>query len=215
MKIYIEGNIGCGKSTFVNMLKNKYPERFKFLVEPVETWRSYKDEDGVNLLDNFYRNQKRWSYTFQMAAFMTRIRDIGKMDSVNTDKSLVIERSVYTDRYCFAELGFKNGSISKMEWEVYNDWYKWLSTNFKKTIQADMVFYLKCPPEVCASRIAERNRSEECGIPIEYLRDLHTQHEKMMEKFRERGILVITIDATRDIYSDSDYFSSIFNTSLS
>ena len=206
MKIYVEGNIGAGKSTFVNFLKNIYGDSCNFLLEPVETWRGYRDDDNVNLLDNFYRDQKRWSYTFQMAAFMTRIRDIQKME--REDKSLIIERSVFSDRNCFAELGYKNGAIGEMEWEIYNDWYKWLTGEFKDTIKADLVIYLKCSPETCASRIAERNRSEECGIPLEYLRALHDGHEKMIETFRDECVNVITIDASRDIYSDEEYFKS-------
>lgn len=209
MKIYIEGNIGAGKSTYVNFLKNLYATRYKFLVEPVETWRSYTDDSNVNLLDNFYRDQSRWSYTFQMAAFMTRIRDIKRCETENPDTSLIIERSVFSDRHCFAELGYLNGAISKMEWEIYNDWYNWLSKEFTDTIQADIIIYLKCPPEECARRIAERNRSEECGIPLEYLSDLHDRHESMMEEFRSRGVQVITVDATRDITTDQDYFSSV------
>ena len=212
MKIYIEGNIGSGKSTYVNFLKNLHGDKYKFLLEPVKTWQTYTDGENINLLDNFYRDQNRWSYTFQMAAFMTRIRDIGKCEREFPDTSLIIERSVFSDRNCFAELGYLNGAINKMEWEIYNDWFNWLSEEFSDTISADIVIYLKCPPEECARRIAKRNRSEECSIPLEYLSDLHDRHEQMMEKFRSEGIRVITVDATRDILVDDDYFRTVIDT---
>ena len=212
MKIYIEGNIGAGKSTYVKFLKNTY-DTYKFLLEPVKTWLSYKNSDGINLLDNFYRDQERWSYTFQMAAFMTRIRDIQKAERENPDKSLVIERSIFSDRNCFAELGYKNGAIGEMEWSIYNDWFNWLKTEFWDTIRPDIVIYLECPPELCARRIAERNRSEESSIPIEYLTDLHKRHEIMMKEFEKEGITVIRIDASRDIHSDSEYFKDVFGSS--
>ena len=40
MKIYVEGNIGAGKSTFVNFLRKTYGEQYSFILEPVDTWTS-------------------------------------------------------------------------------------------------------------------------------------------------------------------------------
>ena len=56
--IYIEGNIGAGKSTFVKNL-NKYLETFKkqnvdprLIQEPVNEWLETKESDGKNILEN-------------------------------------------------------------------------------------------------------------------------------------------------------------------
>ena len=45
--IYIEGNIGSGKSTLVSNLKKHYEGRndILFLQEPVHLWENIKDED--------------------------------------------------------------------------------------------------------------------------------------------------------------------------
>ena len=209
MKIYVEGNIGAGKSTFVNFLRETYGEAYSFILEPVDTWTSYVDNSGKNLLDNFYRDGPRWCYTFQMAAFMTRIRDIQRQERSDGDKSMIIERSIYSDRNCFAELGYKNGTMNDMEWAIYNDWFNWLTEEFKTTIEADLVIYLQCPPETCAKRICKRNRAEECSIPLEYLTGLHERHEDMIKRYKERGVPVIVVDATRDIETDGDYFKNI------
>ena len=74
-----------------------------------------------------------------MAAFMTRIRDIQRQERSRGDKSMIIERSIYSDRNCFAELGYKNGTMNDMEWAIYNDWFYWLTTEFKTTIEAFVI----------------------------------------------------------------------------
>ena len=92
-----------------------------------------------------------------------------------------------------------------MEWAIYNDWYNWLMLEFKKDIKADYLIYLRCPPEICEARINRRKRPEEAGIPLEYLRQLHNKHEKLIEKV---DIPVITIDVSRDI-DEPGYFDEI------
>ena len=56
MNIYIEGNIGSGKSTFLKYLEDHLPhDKFTFIYEPVDEWQAFKDEDGKNILDCFYK----------------------------------------------------------------------------------------------------------------------------------------------------------------
>ena len=68
--IYIEGNIGSGKSTLVSNLKKHYEGRsdILFLQEPVHLWENIKDEDGNNMIEKFYSNQEKYSFAFQIMA---------------------------------------------------------------------------------------------------------------------------------------------------
>ena len=47
---------------------------------------------------------------------MTRIHDIQAKKSFINCKNLIIERSNYSDKNCFAELCYENGQINEMEW---------------------------------------------------------------------------------------------------
>ena len=57
--ISIEGNIGSGKSTFVQYLKNHFGDEVCFLDEPVDIWNTIVDKDNVNIIENYYKDQKK------------------------------------------------------------------------------------------------------------------------------------------------------------
>ena len=49
----IEGNIGCGKSTFLQILKERIPEA-KWIEEPVSDWQNLGGKD-INILEKYYK----------------------------------------------------------------------------------------------------------------------------------------------------------------
>jgi deoxyadenosine/deoxycytidine kinase len=53
----IDGNIGAGKSTFLNQLKKSYPN-WHFVDEPVDTWTKFVNENNESLLEVFYKDRK-------------------------------------------------------------------------------------------------------------------------------------------------------------
>ena len=54
--ISIEGNIGAGKTTFVEKLKEelKHDKDIIFITEPVNIWESIKDNENKSILERFY-----------------------------------------------------------------------------------------------------------------------------------------------------------------
>lgn len=181
--ISIDGNIGAGKSTFLNQLKKQFP-KFHYVDEPVDTWTKFVNEDGENLLEVFYKDRKRWSYTFQNCAFLTRVRAITKAikdwkqtcisnPSEAEHNIFITERSVATDFNVFAKMLHQDGSLNKMEWDMYRNWYHFLFTDCRIA----GILYITCSSEKCAERINIRNRQGEDGIPLEYLESLHKAHE--------------------------------------
>jgi deoxyadenosine/deoxycytidine kinase len=126
--ISIDGNIGAGKTTFLNDLKKKYPE-WHFIDEPVDSWLKFKNEAGESLLEVYYKDRKRWSYTFQNCAFLTRVRGISKaikdwkesciLNPENAKHNIFItERCVDTDYNVFAKMLHEDDSLNLMEWNM-------------------------------------------------------------------------------------------------
>jgi deoxyadenosine/deoxycytidine kinase len=190
MIISIEGNIGSGKSTFVHIFKEfcKDISNIVFLQEPVDKWLALKDTDGENILEKFYKDQKRWSYSFQMNAFITRSKEIMAND-VNTN-IIIMERSVLTDRNVFATLLYESGNISEMEWKLYNEWYHWLTKEF--TIRPQLYIYLKADYNISYERMKKRSRVEEDIVPLEYIKKVSEKHDSWL--LNNPDCLVINVD---------------------
>jgi len=168
--ISIDGNIGSGKSTFVQYLKEHTD--YYVLDEPVDEWMKYKDESGTSLIENFYKNQTRWSYTFQNFAYITRLKKL--KDAIDAGHPIIItERSIFTDKNIFAKMLYEDNRLNKMEWDMYNYWFDF----FK--MELDGMVYLHTSPEICRQRIQQRARQGEEGIQFRYLQELHHQHEKV------------------------------------
>lgn len=187
---FVEGNIGSGKSTFLKKLSSE----FKVVQEPVDEWSNMKNANGKNILEEFYEDPKRNAYLFQSIAFRSRIRNITDL----TDESVIIERSIYTDRMVFAEVCKEEGNINEIEWTDYKDWFDFIVKHI--SFKPKGFIYLRTDPEKSYDRINKRNRSGESNISLDYLRKLHIRHDKWL--MNEVDVLVL--DVTEDFESNPE-----------
>ena len=79
MVLFIEGNIGAGKSTLLKRLAEEMPS-WQCILEPLDTWRSLVDSDGINVLDWFYKDPTKYAYAFQSFAFFSRVMLLKQID---------------------------------------------------------------------------------------------------------------------------------------
>lgn len=179
--ITIEGNIGSGKSTMINRIKETYKD-VVIIDEPVGEWLSMRDNEGKSLLELFYTDKTRWSYTFQNAAFITRYLNCKKALQAYKDSDEVIfisERGILTDRFVFATMLKDEGLLNPLEWDLYTKWFDC----FKNDIEISGIIYVDTPSDVCKERIIKRNRGEgEDTISVEYLKQLEKYHEQWLTK---------------------------------
>lgn len=172
----LEGNIGAGKSTLINVLKKHLPH-ILHKEEPVDTWHGTPEQQG--LLEHFYQDQQRWAYTMESFTLMSRVHEVLKnKNEINSDNPFISERSFYSGFYCFAYLGYQNKTLSELEWKLYQQLFDFLvSTN--ASVPRGFI-YLATDPKVCHKRINKRRRSGESEIPFEYLQALHDRHESFL-----------------------------------
>ena len=175
--VSIDGNIGSGKSTTWDMLKEAYEGRddVHFVEEPVDSWHAVVDETGVPILTNFYKDKKAYAFRFQMMAYISRLALLRRTIRENATKCRVIitERSVDTDRNIFAKMLYDSGDIAHDEYTIYNMWFD----EFVRDMPVAGLVYIRADPETCVERIAKRGREGET-IPLEYVQKCHDYHEE-------------------------------------
>jgi len=197
--ILFEGNIAAGKSTVGRRLHTS--GWFGFVEEPVGSWQK---EFAGNLLGMFYEDPKRWSFTFQLAAFVTRAKTWTEVLQLTDHCNVVLERSIYCDRYVFAKNCFQSGLMSETEWQLYCRLWDWLESNW--CTPPDHIVYLRTPAEVCHERIRERGRTEEDAIPLDYLQALEKLHDEWLLDHPSAIVLdgtrQWTAEAVRDVLLD-------------
>jgi deoxyadenosine/deoxycytidine kinase len=171
--ITVDGNIGAGKSTLLEFIRNDIPD-VEVLVEPVAEWLTLKNAEGKSLLELFYEDKRRWAYTFQNCAILTRLRATKKAMETTTKKVIITERSVLTDRFIFAEMLRDSGDIDQLEWQLYMNWFDTFASNMPHA----GIIYLTTGVGTSAGRIVKRGRHGEDHIPLDYLSALDDQHHK-------------------------------------
>lgn len=171
--ISLDGNIGAGKTTLIEAIQNALPD-VEVVVEPVGEWMTLKNEEGKSLLELFYEDKRRWSYTFQNCAILTRLRAIRAAIRTSKKKVIITERSVHTDRYVFAEMLRESGDIDALEWQLYMNWFD----TFAADVPMRGIIYLTTGVGTSADRIVKRGRTGEDHIPLDYLSALDTQHQR-------------------------------------
>lgn len=179
--ISLDGNIGAGKSTLLAEIRKSIPE-IHVVDEPVGQWTALKNDAGKNLLELFYEDKKRWAYTFQNCAILTRLKNIKQaveeLDANGQGPQVILtERSVLTDKYVFAQMLRDSGDMDALEWELYDSWF----SIFSKQHQVNGIIYLSTSSTTSKDRIHIRNRQGEDRIQLEYLDALDRQHKQWIE----------------------------------
>jgi len=189
MIITIEGNIGSGKSTLLKALKSRYENNPNviFLKEPVEQWETITDVNGLTMLEKFYKDKEKYSFPFQMMAYISRLALFKDAYKNNPNAVFITERSLQTDKHVFAQMLYDDELIEEVEMQIYLKWFEHFAEDYLLT----KVIYVDAEPIKCMKRIAIRNRPGENQIQHEYINNCDIYHKKMLENFSNDQILHI------------------------
>lgn len=192
-----------------NKFFTKKNVNLKVYTEPVDKWRDlnghnlldnmYKDPSRssfafhsyvqLTMLENHIKvSQTGPNYSIEKQTFQ---EDDYDSENVKPDKSSlnqstkekfnvnVMERSLYSAKYCFLENIYKSGKMLPVEYEILDKWYNWMTKEHDCNL--DLIFYLRTTPEICHHRLNLRGRPEETSsITLDYLQSLHDLHESWL-----------------------------------
>lgn len=103
---------------------------------------------------------------------------------------VVQDRPIYGDTV-FATTAMERGFMRPEEYELYVDVYRNMS---RDVMPPDIFVFLDVSPEECHDRMHSRGRSQEDGVPLDYLQQLYDNYQKLIGEMRRRGVRVLTVD---------------------
>lgn len=165
--IAVAGNMGVGKTSFVEFLAQEYG------FEPV-----YEPYTSNPWLDDFYGDMGRWAYPSQLWFLTHKFRL--HLDLNLNSGTVVQDRTIYEDAEIFATNLHRQGHMQEREYRTYMDLY----SGMKRTLQPpDLMIYLRCSVRAIRRRIQKRGRPSEQAIPTAYLRGLNQLYEDWMDGY--------------------------------
>lgn len=184
MYIAIEGVIGVGKTTLARLLQPKFDAELQLEVF----------EENPFLAD-FYGDRER--YAFQTQIFFLLSRYYQQRRSVR--EVLDSGRNLLTD-YTFAKDAlFASVNLKGDELEMY---YRVHEALGEKVRLPDLIVYLKADISVLMQRIAQRDRSYERSIEVDYIKALNQAYDDHFEHHYQ-GPLVLPVDTNKINYVEN------------
>lgn len=185
--IAIEGNIGAGKSTLVNMLSDVLKAK-KILEE-------FEDN---SFLPKFYENRSRYAFPLEMSFLAARFNQLKKQ--LVEDK--LFGEPIISD-YIFAKcLLFSQNTLDHDEYKLYRQMFEII--NFQIP-QPDLLVYLHAPVEKLQWNISNRGRVYEKKIDDNYLQSLQETYFKYMNSQTNTRVLVVNCAGLDFVNNTNDF----------
>ncbi len=201
--IWIEGNIGSGKSSLLALVADRLS--YPVFVEPVSDWtsfQSWRSGRKFNFLDTYYKKPDFVCQfqTFVLISMFNRFQSSSNYSDLN-----IFERSGGSSVEVFANAALSENRLSEEDMEIL---YYLFDTLYASRFEVNedygrsRIIYLDCPPSICLERTKKRGREEEANIGLSYFELINKHYREWLAKV---GIPVYVIDASESIekvYSD-------------
>ncbi|UCF31971.1 MAG: deoxynucleoside kinase [bacterium] len=170
--IVVEGPIGVGKTSLVEMLGGEFGSRV--VLERV---------DENPFLAKFYRNPSANAFQTQMFFLLSRYQQQKELAQQD-----LFSQSVICD-YLFAkDRIFASVNLDEDEMSLYQQIFSMLDERIPRP---DLVIYLQSPTEVLQQRIRMRGRSFERDISREYVEAVNQAYNRFFFNYDETPLLII------------------------
>ncbi|MGL4989837.1 MAG: deoxynucleoside kinase [Sarcina sp.] len=195
--IVIDGVVGVGKSTLMNILADKGMIPFE---EPVV---------DNPILEKFYYDRSRYAFPLQVFFLNKRFKHIKEAAAVG---NCVLDRSIYGDAI-FAKMLCDKGEMSIEEFDLYQE----LLENMLEHVKPPkLMIYLEISVDEAMNRIKKRGRTYEQVVEKNYWEELNSEYKTYFDAYNISPILKINVDKLdfENIKEDREYIINIIEKKL-
>jgi len=197
--IFLDGNIGVGKTTLLESIRNLYGR----LGIPI----TIVVEEIPDTLEKFLKDPFAYAFEMQMCFLENRYKNFEKALERMTgeEKIMIVDRSWIVGDASFCAIQVKEGNLTTTELKTYVAKRMQLAIDITAAIERmesktrttiQQVFcYLKAPVNVCLKRIHERGRPlEKESYHDSYLSKLEFNHDLCFDVMKKSDFKVGTLD---------------------
>lgn len=196
--IVIDGVVGVGKSTLMNILAER---GFIAYEEPVF---------DNPILEKFYYDRNRYSFPLQVFFLNKRFKHVKE---AGTLENSVMDRSIYGDAI-FAKMLCEKGEMTRCEFDLYKE----LLENMLEHVKAPkLMIYLEISVDEAIKRIQKRGRGYEQVVEREYWENLNKEYREYFENYTISPVLKINVDNLdfENVEEDREYVLGLIDKKLS
>jgi deoxyadenosine/deoxycytidine kinase len=176
--VLVAGNIASGKTSLTERLGGRMG------------WRTAFESVADNpYLADFYADMRQWSFHLQV--FFLGHRAQQHVELARCSESAIADRSIYEDAHIFARALYHLGNLSERDYQSYRQVFTQVVNSLPRP---DLLLYLQAPVSVLMERIAQRGRSMESGISLDYLSLLEAFYTEWLQAFDLCPVLTIRTD---------------------
>ena len=169
--IAVEGPIGVGKTSFVELLAGKF-DAHKVL------------EDLENpFLQDFYEDKPGAAFQVQLFFLLSRYRQLQELSQRDLFHQVTICDYLFPKDKIFAYLNLDDSELL-----IYDKLYAMLEEQVTKP---DMVIFLQANTETLVGRIKGRNRKYEAAISEAYINEVNKAYNYFFFHYNQTPLLVI------------------------
>lgn len=172
--ITVEGNIGAGKTTLCQLLREQL--NAKLILE------QFADNP---FLPKFYEDRNRYSFPLELSFLAERYKQLKEM--LNTRD--LFNQYVISDYLFIKSKLFARVNLPDDEYRLYENVFDIIYPNLPVP---DLIIYLHAPLEKLRNNIRQRNREYEQQIEDEYLLDLQRAYLQLIKSQQFRTLIIDT-----------------------
>lgn len=189
--LVIEGNIGAGKTSLVDLLTKKYQGR--------KVLEGFADNP---FLPKFYEDPKRYAFAVEMFFLSERYH---QLNNELLQQSL-FDQHTFSDYFLSKSLIFARANLDADEFDLF---YKMYEIMMKQLPQPDLLVYLHRDVSELQYNIQKRGRAYEADISDDYLLRVENSYFQFL---KQQPLKMLLLDVNEvDFVSDPDKFDQICN----
>jgi deoxyadenosine/deoxycytidine kinase len=165
--IIIDGVVGAGKSTLAEKVSSKLN---------IPVFYELQNEETNTLLEEFYKDKKRWSFTLQIHFLNERFRMIKE---IHKNGGGILDRSIFGDRI-FASMLHEDGYMTSEEFNTYSTL---LDNMLEHSKNPTLLVYIDCDLETAVERIGVRGRQMEQSVDEVYWKRLNEKYTNWYNEY--------------------------------